>query len=446
MGIGHRVLLGVVFGAALVFCTACHAEPPKDELAATTISLERTRCFGPCPAYTVTIQGDGHVRFTSPVDDEKAGHRPSFRSGTVVLPGTHEDQIPVTVVTALARQFHDAGFWRLRDVYQADVTDSSSQIITLTVGTRRKTVRDYVGTEVGMPVAVRKLEQAIDQAAGTDRWVRGTVELIPWLEKNGFDFHSSRATNLAVAGEEMEASEDLVAALVDHGAPLEVVIDDTLLVTPKKEMREIAGIVLIKAAVRRGHAEVFTRLATGGWLDRWGREPASQAFAEDAAGCSSSMVDAMVAAGVPIDAATPVVDTLNSYESSGVTALSALSHSYACSRDEQARVATAKRLLEKGANPNHRDSLGQTPLYGVENLQLLDLLLANGGDAKAKTNDGKSLVFGSWTDAIVLRLLEAGASPDGKYFDGHTLAQQAKIQKMPRVAQWLARHPEAAKR
>jgi hypothetical protein len=82
----------------------------------------------------------------------------------------------------------------------------------------------------------------------------------------------------------------------------------------------------------------------------------------------------------------------------------------------------------------------------VENLQLLDLLLANGGDAKAKTNDGKSLVFGSWTDAIVLRLLEAGASPDGKYFDGHTLAQQAKIQNMPRVAQWLARHPEAAKR
>src|ERR1700754_4391077 len=201
MGIGHRVLLGVVFGAALVFCTACDAEQSKDELAATTISLERTRCFGSCPAYTVTIQGNGHVRFTSPVDDVKAGHRPSFRSGTVVLPGTHEDQIPGAGVTALARQFHDAGFWRLRDVYQADVTDSPSQTITLTVGTRRKTVRDYVGTEVGMPVAVRKLEQAIDQAAGTDRWVRGTVELIPWLEKNGFDFHSSQATNLAVAGE-----------------------------------------------------------------------------------------------------------------------------------------------------------------------------------------------------------------------------------------------------
>jgi len=447
MGIGHRVLLGTVFGSALVFfLTVCHAEPPDDELAATTIRLERTECFGTCPAYTVTIQGDGRVRFTSPVDDVKTGRRPSFEYRNVVLPGTHEDQIPVAAVAALARQFHDTGFWRLRDVYQAEVTDSSSQIITLTVGTRRKTVRDYVGTEVGMPVAVRKLEDAIDQAAGTDRWVRGTVELIPWLEKTGFDFHSRQAINLAVAGEEMEASEGLVATLVDRGAPLETAIDDDLVIGRNKAMRDFAGIALIKAAVKRGHAKVFTRLVAGGWLDRWGKEPASQTFAQNAAGCSPSLVDAMAAAGIPIDTATPVVDTLSSYESSGVTALSALSNSYACDGNEEARVATASKLLEKGANPNHRDSLGQTPLYGVENLQLLDLLLAKGGDAKARTNDGKSLVFGSWTDAIVLRLLEAGASPNGKYFDGHTLAQQVKIQKMPRVGQWLAKHPEAAKR
>src|ERR1700746_1609053 len=33
------------------------------ELKALTISLERTGCYGSCPAYTVTIRGDGSVTY-----------------------------------------------------------------------------------------------------------------------------------------------------------------------------------------------------------------------------------------------------------------------------------------------------------------------------------------------------------------------------------------------
>ena len=58
------------------------------------------------------------------------------------------------------------------------------------------------------------------------------------------------------------------------------------------------------------------------------------------------------------------------------------------------------------------------------------------------------MVFGSWNDSIVLRLLEAGASPVG-YDDNdatRTLAQRAKDRKMPQVARWLAEHPEAFQR
>lgn len=448
MGIGYRMLLGMAFGSILMlFPAMCSAEPPKSELAATTISLERSACFfGTCPAYTVTIQGDGRVRFSSPADDADAGRRSLFLPPNIVFPGTHEDQIPVAIVAALVQRFGDVGFWKLRDRYVAKVTDNPSQVITLAVGSRRKSVLDYVGTKAGMPMAARKLEEAIDQAAGTDRWVRGMVELLPWLERTGFDFHSRQAAHLAIAGEEAEAPEELITALVDRGAPLDLAVDADLAVGPANAAPDIAGIALIKASVKRGHAGVFAHLVAAGWLDRWGKQAASQAFAENAAGCSPSLVDAMVAAGVLIDAATPAVDTQESYESSGVTALSALSNSNACGNDEQARVATAQKLLEKSANPNHRDSLGHTPLYGVQNLKLLDLLLARGGDAKARANDGKSLVFGSWSDAIVLRLLEAGASPNGQTSDGYTLAQVAKAHEMPRVAQWLAKHPEAAGR
>ena len=296
-----------------------------------------------------------------------------------------------------------------------------------------------------MPVAVRQLEEAIDRVAGTERWVRGTVELVPWLEKSGFDFRSLQATELAVVGEETEASEGLVTALIDRGAPLNGAVENHLRFAPAHKAKEPAGMALIRAAVRRGHAEVFTRMVARGWLARWGKGPASQAFAESAAGCSPSLVDAVADAGVSIDAATPQGDKREWYEPGSQTSLSALRDSYACD-DENMRVKTAKKLLDKGADPNHRNSLGQTPLYGVENLQLLNLLLARGGNAKAKANNGESLVFGSWTDAIVLRLLEAGASPEGKYDDGKTLAQQAKIRGMPQVESWLIQYRERMKK
>jgi len=447
MGIRHQIWLGVIVWSVLTLTSvACHADPSTAELAQTTISLQRTVCYGTCPAYKVTIRGDGHVHFESgtvPSGGADSAHRfTPFQS--VLLSGIHDDQVPVASVAALAQQFRDAGFFKLKDRYQAEVTDNPSQIVTLTVGTQQKSVIDYVGTEAGMPVAVRRLEEAIDHVAGTERWVLGTVELVPWLERAGFDFHSPEATELAVVGEETEASEALVAALIDRGIPLGVAVDNHLRFAPAHKARELAGVALTRAAVRRGHAGVFTRMVARGWLARWGKVPASQAFAESAAGCSPSLVDAVADAGVAIDAATPPADKRELYEPGNLTALSALRDSYSCG-DESMRVKTAEKLLNRGADPNHRNSLGQTPLYGVENLQLLNLLLTRGGNAKAKANNGESLVFGTWTDAIVLRLLEAGASPEGKYSDGRTLAQQAKIHDMPQVESWLIRHGERKK-
>ncbi|GAA0683955.1 hypothetical protein ISN75_21230 [Dyella marensis] len=436
-------LSGVIKAGLLIAIAAATA--PSVASDNVEISLTRTACFGACPTYELTIRGDGLVHFTTgtdPVDEVDKVHRRFSRSNGVLLPGTHEDRISPEAVQALLKQFEAADFWQLKDEYRAWITDNPTQVVSLTVGGRNKRVVDYVGIEAGMPKAVDELEEAIDRAAGADRWVKGTAALIPWLEQNHFDFHSNQATVLAVNGEANEADEATILALIERGAPLD---QTTLPPGTVPGDVTVAGVTLIEDSIRRGHAEVFKRLAKDGWLDRYGKAKAIERFADTGGGCSPAMVDAFADAGLDIDFA-PVRKANGDDEPQGRTALAELAGTYTCRRDDADRIRTAERLLARGAHPNHRDSKGRTPLYGVENLELLNVLLSHGADASLKSNDGNSMLFGSWTDAIVLRLLEAGASPKGRYDDGRTLAQQAKARNMRRVQQWLAAHPEALRR
>lgn len=445
MGMPWRVLTLLAMGHALALASmACKAEHRSIDPDKLAITLTRSACYGSCPAYQVTIYADGRVRFTTktePVDAVDALHRQFAGARGVLLPGTHEDRVSPAAVAALAKQFEAADFWHLKDEYRSPVTDNPTQIVSLLSGTQRKSVIDYVGTEAGMPQAVRRLEEAIDRLAGTDRWVSGSPALIPWLERTGFPFHSTDAAELALAGEEQQAPEATILALIERGAPLDTPVIEDPLLQPAQTKPPAFGTELIQAALRRGHAKVFQRLVADGWLEHLGKPKAAAIFAEFAAGCSPALVDAVAAAGVSIDKPENLDAGSDLDPAQGKTALGELSSAYPCMDNASAQLKTAERLLALGANPNHRDSVGHTPLYGVENLALLNLLLAKGADATVKANDGESLVFGSWTDAIVLRLLQAGASPVGRYDDGKTLAQEAKARNMPMVARWLAAHP-----
>jgi hypothetical protein len=223
-----------------------------------------------------------------------------------------------------------------------------------------------------MPKVVTELERAVDKVAGTDRWVRGNAGLIAWLEGQRFDFHSPEAAQLAVRVANGWADEAVVLALIDHGALLdaEVSIDRPELV------KAPAGVSLMGSAIERGQVTLFNKLVADGWLDRLGKEQAAQLFAQSAAGCSRALVDVVADAGIGIDTPAP----LETFKLQGRTALANLALTYVCGKREADRVATARRLLARGANPNHRDSLGHTPLFGVVNPDLVDLLLAHGAE------------------------------------------------------------------
>lgn len=420
----------------LAGCQGTKAAPfPAIDRDKLQITLTRTACFGTCPDYKVTINGNGHVIFTTreaPTDeatDALSAHHRFATMSYVVAPGRHEDQIDPEAVDRLIEQFREAGFFSLKSEYSAQITDNPTYVLEIDTGHGRKKVLDYVGREIGMPKAVTDLEDAVDKAAGTARWVHGANGLVEDLQSEGFDFHSPASARILLAATK-DGGDDTLEGLVQRGAPLE-----------QSAGKATFGSIIILAAIENGRVPLFNALVERAWLGRTNRAEVSSAFASSAAGCSPKLVDAAVAAGVPVDATTNREHDERMASDGNETALASLGHAYICD-NEADLLQTAERLLAKGADPNKRDGKGETALYGVENKEVLALILAHGANAKVVDNEGNSAVFGTWEDEIVLRLLQAGASPKGHYFDGHTLLEQMKRYPMPKAKGWLEAHPE----
>lgn len=146
---------------ALAACAPVEAPPPQpsDDVR---ITLSRGVCFGFCPDYTVTVTGAGEIIYNGR----------SF----VAVTGEQHATVPRTDVAALLARFDAIQFESLRDEYRAEVTDLPTYTLTLERAGRRKTVLDYGGGMVGMPEAVRALQDEVDRVAGTARWVRRNGE------------------------------------------------------------------------------------------------------------------------------------------------------------------------------------------------------------------------------------------------------------------------------
>lgn len=415
------------FAPLAILCASCtHAEPfPVVTEDDVTITLQRTACFGSCPDYTVTIDGKGDVRFaTREAEGPGAAevHRAFSPNDGVLISGVHTDRIDPQVVRGLVAKFRAADFFALKDKYVAQITDNPSYVLTLRIGTRSKTVVDYVGEKVGMPASVSALEDAVDRAAGTARWVEGADGLVDYLERTGFDFTTSAARDVALEAALGDVAADTtIIGLLERGAAL-----DSPANYPFGSRKETLGKALTIAAVGAGRTSLFTWLAERGWVERTGSRALETAFADSSAGCSAALVHAFVTRGLAIDAPGD----------EGDTALSALASAYKC-KGEDASVSLAAALLDAGADPNHRNDAGETAIFNVDYLPLLDLLYARGARADITDKEGNSAVFSSWTDAIVLRHLQAGASSTGRFYDGRTLEQQIKKRPMPRTKQWL---------
>ena len=132
--------------------------------AVPVITLERTVCYGTCPAYKLTIFDDGKVVYEG--------------KDFVKQKGKAEGHITKRELEELVREFERINYFSLDDYYVDDRncpeiwTDNPSAITSLNSNGKTKKIDHYYGCR-GLPVLdqLTALERKIDEVVNTKRWI-----------------------------------------------------------------------------------------------------------------------------------------------------------------------------------------------------------------------------------------------------------------------------------
>lgn len=117
------------------------------------ITLERTRCYGPCPAYRLTLRNDGTAAYTGIAEVERLG--------------TYKGTFKRRDFARLSKLLLSLKYFEMKDQYSIPVTDQPRVITSFSVGKKRKMVENYGDSG---PAGLRRIETAIDSMAKRVKW------------------------------------------------------------------------------------------------------------------------------------------------------------------------------------------------------------------------------------------------------------------------------------
>jgi hypothetical protein len=166
----------LIVGGSLLAAIGCVGGAPSLEATSAThadsIVLERTACFGDCPAYRVSVVSSGRVTLSP---------RPGYRGQVTMQPAV--DSISPESFTSLLSLAESTGFFTLPDSTRGHPvlctrlrTDHPSLMLAVHWAATSKRVTHYTGCEgngaPGSAEPLRRLEmvaEAVDREARTSR-------------------------------------------------------------------------------------------------------------------------------------------------------------------------------------------------------------------------------------------------------------------------------------
>ena len=406
-----------------------HVTLPDVPLSQVRISLQRSHCYGTCPAYSVEVRGDGSAIYNG--------------GDYVGVEGEHRYVVPVEAVARLVDQLRSGDLWSLEPEYRAGVTDNPTFVVTMDMGGQVHKILDYVGRWVGMPAAVVDFEESIDRVGRSNEWLHISEFALQRLKAEGFGFHTDEGVALlarAVTDEESH-NDAAIQQLIELGVPVNTDM------SPQTSHALGSGSILDEA-LRHQHGDLVDPLIARGQLKDHGQTSQlklDRAFRAAIAGGRLAPVETLWNAGGPgqrpslwFDDAT---DDLKPKHKQAPVTLS-LGRSY-FQKDNWEGMAIAQWLAARGCDLKATGVDGRTLLHiaaDAGDAAMVRYLLGQGLSVSTPGRFGLPALGSAHDEDVVLALLEAGSDLASVERDGYSLRKQAVDQHWMHVAQWLDTH------
>lgn len=409
---------------------AIHVPLPEVPLSKTRIVLVRSGCYGTCPRYLVELKGDGSARYKG--------------DGFVDVQGEHRYQVPVADIAALVESLRAKDIWSMRPSYRAGITDNPTYELMIDLDGEVRTIEDYVGEMVGMPVAISEFEDEVDRVARSSMWTTVTAEGVDQLEREGFRFNSQAGADLlarAVANDEAHDDAAMVR-LMSLGAPIRG--------AKPEELGALGGnIPLIESALLHRRVSLIEPLIAAGALHTSGRPDQTKIEAAFRAAIRGGSLEAVKAiwenAGTRPHPSLHFTDEGEQDDGNRVTKRAPvtllLSGRFQPKQEWHGQKIT-QWLVSLGCDIKAARVSGDTLLHiaaEANDASFVRYLLDQGLDASAPGEFGLPPLASVQEESVALMLLEAGTDLGMMDDEGQRFVDYAKSRHWGRVVAWLER-------
>jgi hypothetical protein len=226
------------------------------------IELERTGCFGFCPQYSVTIDGNGLAVYEG--------------REYVRVKGRQQTKVPPATVRQLIAEFERLGFFALGDDPCLGGYDGPKTRTTIRIGNRRH----RVATSEGGPHALAAHQSKIDRIAGTKKWVHIDATTVREMYRKGWRARDAQARawlGYAAATGDVELVSALVESGIDvnrvwPGADVQMILEgatEPVLIQARGPavIRALVAGADVNARARTGQTPLMSAAASGTVLD-----------------------------------------------------------------------------------------------------------------------------------------------------------------------------------